>query len=790
MTLLYLVASWIAGIILGASTDDSPIPVWIALALAAFVAAWWVGQRPRRAVALICGGLACLGVARYAWASQPLTPDDIGYYADSGYVTLTGIISRDPDVRSQHVNLRVEVETLTRDDEPIPVHGAVLVQAPRYGDYAYGDRVRVSGALLTPPEFDTFSYRDYLARQNIHAMISNGAVQLLERDQGQPWYDTIYAIKERAQQTIDRLLPSPQAPLLSGILIGVETAIPDSIREAFNRTGTTHIIAISGANIIIILRVLMGLFTPLAGRNRAALFAVASVGAYAILVGGDPAVVRAAIMGSLSLVAARLGRRTYGLTTLAFSAWLMTLLNPMVLWDVGFQLSVAATTGLVLFSQDFEDILERGLRRVFAPSTARQVTQWLSEPVAVSLAAQITTTPLILLYFGRFSIIGLVANIVIVPVQPYIMTVGWLAVLVGMIWTPIGQIVAWVVWIPLTFTLEVVRALGSLSWASVQVALTGSTAGIVYSFLLLAMLLRIQHPDDRALLARRVRQHLRPSLVILAGSLVAFLVWAVALTQPDGKLHVWFLDVGHGHAVLIRTPNGAHLLVDGGSNPTQLRQAIGDAMPFWNRTLDLLIVSQPTRAAIGGVPELARHYDVRLALSNGQPGENQEYAELVEILSDRGAEMVSGIAGHKIATSDGVTIEVLHPQVPPQPDDDADTVSLAVRLSYGSTSFLLGPNLSLEGERQMIERGWYLGSTVIMLPSHGGAKENSLPFLQAVRPQAAVALVGAGNRAGLPDRTVAERVSIMTGQSLFRTDKHGTVEMITDGSTLQIYTDH
>lgn len=789
MTLLYLVASWIAGIILG-SALASPAYCWIALALGGFVAAWLARRRPRQSLALLCGGIACLGIVRYSAANRPLTPGDIGYYADSGYVTLTGIISRDPDVRSQHVNLRVQAEALGRWNETTAVSGAVLVQAPRYGDYAYGDRVRVSGMLLTPPEFDTFSYRDYLARQNIHAMIPSGRVVLLDRDKGQPWYEMIYAIKGRAQQTIDRLLPSPQAPLLSGILLGVETAIPDPVRDAFNRTGTTHIIAISGANIIIILRVLMGLFVPLAGRTRAVWIAVATVAAYAILVGGDPAVVRAAIMGSLALVASRLGRRTYGLTTLAFSVWLMTLVNPMVLWDIGFQLSVAATTGLVVFSQDFEAILERGLQRVFAPSTARQVTQWLSEPLAVSLAAQVTTTPLILLYFGRFSIIGLVANLLIVPVQPYIMTVGWLAVLAGMAWTPIGQIVAWAVWIPLTYTLEIVRELGSLSWASFQVNFAGSTAGLIYAGLLILMLLKIQHPDDRAHLARRLRQQITPSLVVLAGGIVAFLVWAVALTQPDRELHVWFLDVGHGQGVLVRTPDGAHLLVDGGPNPTQLRQAVGDVMPFWNRTLDLLIFSQPERSAIGGLPELVRHYDVQLALSNGQPGDDAEFAELVENLADQGTEVMSVIAGHRIVTNDGVTIEVLHPQALPLPTDESDTSSLVIRISYGNTSFLLGPDLSVEGERELVDSGWFIGSTVVMLPAHGRAKENSLEFLQAVRPQAAVALVGAGNRAGLPDREVVERVSALTGRSLFRTDKHGTIEMVTDGETLRIYTDH
>ena len=787
MTLLYLVAAWIAGIFLARADGASP-GSWLVLAVGCLALAYWIRRNRAWRLTLICAALFRFGAGRYTWAMHPPGADHIAQYSDSGYVDLTGIVARDPDVRDNHVNLYIQVKTLREDGVSHPAQGYVLAQAPRYGDYTYGDRVSVGGALLTPPEFDDFSYRDYLARRGIHAMIPNARVDILEHDRGEPWYAAMYSLKDRAQRTIDRLLPSPQAPLLSGILLGVESAIPDDVRDAFNRTGTTHVIAISGANIIVVIRVLLGLLTPAVGSRRAGWITLAGVGGYTLFVGADPAVVRAAIMGGLALLATQWGRRTYGLTSLAFAVWLMTLWNPLTLWDIGFQLSVAATAGLVLFSDDFTALLERLLRKGFAQQTARQITQWLAEPVVVSLAAQITTTPLILVYFGRLSLVSLLANILIVPVQAYIMTLGWLAVLFGMLWQPLGEPLAWVVWLPLTYTLEIVRSMGRFDWASVRVDVSPSYGWVYYGLLLGLALVLIQHPDDRAALFRQVRQRVTALLIVAVGVVIAVLVWAAALTQPDGKLHVWFLDVGQGHAVLIQTPGGAQMLVDGGPNPTRLRRAVGDALPFWDRSLDLVIVTQPKNAAISALPALLDRYDVSLAITNGQSADTDNYRALAESWQNHGIPVQAVTAGYRVQTGDGVLVEILNPQTQPDADTDIEDAGIVIRLQYKDASFLLTPDLTEDAEESLLDAGWYVGSTVLELPTRGSDKANSERFLHATQPQAAVVAVEAGNRAGLPDAVVLERLGAVSDGPVYRTDEHGTIEMVTDGHTLRVRT--
>ena len=785
MTLVYLVAAWVAGILVVRSAEPG-VESWLVVGAALLLLA--AAFRAERALRLtfVLAAMFALGAARHAWHERPPDSDHISRYTDSGFVAVTGIVSRTPEIRETFINLTVEAESLTAQASSVQVQGRILVQAPRYGAYAFGDRVRVAGSLLTPPEFDTFSYRDYLARQGVYAIVPNARVERLAHRQGSPWMQALFDLRDDARQTLDRLLPSPQAPLLAGILLGIDDELPANIQEDFNRTGTAHIIAISGSNLIIIMKVVLSLLTPLLGIRRARLATVASVTAYTAFVGGDPAVARAAIMGCLALFAAQTGRKAHGITSLAFAVWLMSLHNPAVLWDVGFQLSAAATAGLVLFGDSFTGALEALLRLLLPGETARKVTGWLAEPVAISLAAQIATTPLALIYFGNLSLAALLANALVVSVQPYIMIFGWLTLVTAMAAEPLGNILAWSVWLPLTYTLAVVRWLAGFSWASVSLSAPTSAVWGFYLVLPAVGWLRLMHPEDRTALLAGLRRRLKTGMTLLASGVVCVAVWYVALTQPDGRLHIWFLDTGQGHAVLIQSPRGAQILVDGGRNPSRLRQAIGDALPAWDRSLDLVIVTQPTPDAGGALPALLVHYDVGLLASNGHAPQNSVSGALAERVASREIRTLTLTAGQHILTDDGLLIEVLYPRRPPAPDDDPNDVALALRITFGQAAFLVAPGLSAEAIRELLDTGEYLGSTVALLPERGSDKANSPGFLAAVRPRVAVVMVGTGNRTALPGAETVERLRA-AGARLYRTDRHGTVELVTDGHTLTVY---
>jgi competence protein ComEC len=246
MPLVYLGTGWFIGIAL-ASALRLPLEV---LLLAFLVPAaglfLWRNDRHARLIRIslifaICGGIW------FTFRSPRFDQNSLSTYNGIGTVTLEGVIDADPDVRDAYINLRVNADRLTLPDRSSrPIEGAALVRPARPATLRYGDRVRVSGQLTAPPEFATFNYADYLARQGVYSMIGHPQVNVLEHVRGNPILAAIYAFRDCAYVVMQQILPEPQASPLSGILLGVDAGLPAEVQENFRITGTTHIIAISG----------------------------------------------------------------------------------------------------------------------------------------------------------------------------------------------------------------------------------------------------------------------------------------------------------------------------------------------------------------------------------------------------------------------------------------------------------------------------------------------------------------------------------------------------------------
>ncbi len=423
MTLPYLVVAWLSGIYLQSVLSS---PAWVlGLAtplLVAIILLWWRQGRVRLGAS--CALFLLLGALRYASALPTFDEEHLAYYKGAGITTVTGVVVEAPDVRDRYVNLKLSARLVEIDGQEHEVRGLALVRTGRHPSYSYGDELRIEGQLETPPETEEFSYKEYLARQGVHSLIDFGRITLLSRGHGDPFHHALYALKGHLEETITRLFPEPSASLLTGILLGIEGKIPDALLEDFNATSTTHIIAISGFNIAIVAGVIGSVTRRFLGTYRAALISIFAIAVYTLLVGADAAVVRAALMGSISLIAIIAGRQTYALASLAASALLMTLWNPLLLWDVGFELSFAATLGLILLVRPWEAGVRALLGRWVTEERAASLVRLLSGPLFVTMAAQLVVWPITLYYFRRLSLISPLTNFLIIPAQPGIRLSG------------------------------------------------------------------------------------------------------------------------------------------------------------------------------------------------------------------------------------------------------------------------------------------------------------------------------------------------------------------------------
>ncbi len=337
----------------------------------------------------------CLGGLNYQLRLPKIDAFHISWYNDREYdLLVTGTLSEPPDYRDTYTNLHLSVEAVDTGSGDLPVKGYLLVRVFPNETYEYGERIRIRGKLLTPPENEEFSYREYLARQGMHSYMSQTEVTHLPGNGGNPIRKAIYAFKDKALHNIYQIFPDPEASLLAGILLGVDTGLPKDLQQAFKDTGTAHIIAISGFNIAIIAGLFSTFFSRMLGQTRGSIVAILGIAFYTFLVGADAAVVRAAVMGGLSLVIRQVGRRNDGLNALMLSAFIMSVFNPHIPWDVGFQLSFFATLGLILYAEPFQNWAVNLITRYTSEGTAQKLAAPISEYILLTLAAQLTTLPI------------------------------------------------------------------------------------------------------------------------------------------------------------------------------------------------------------------------------------------------------------------------------------------------------------------------------------------------------------------------------------------------------------
>jgi competence protein ComEC len=597
-----------------------------------------------------------LGGLRSELAHRAPGPGELAYYNGSGVVHVIAWVAEPPDQRDTVTLLRLRAEQLTPPDAAanLPVRGDLLAMVPAGQDWQYGDRLELTGQLSAPPENDDFSYRDYLARQGIYSYMAYPRLVHGPGRAGSPLLGAIYALRERAHQVITALFAPPEAPLLDGILLGMDHGLPDALETAFRRTGTSHIIAISGFNMAILAGLFTALFGRLLSRWWAALAALLAITAYTLLVGANPAVMRAAIMSGLSLVAVQIGRSSGGLNALMLAAGLMCLVNPDLPGDVSFQLSFAAALGLLLYASRLEGALRR-LAAERLPASWGPWVSWLpallAENVFFTLIAQAFTLPIIAYHFGRISLVAPLANLLVLPVQSALMVLAGLAVLLGMAWLPLGRLLALPAWALAVYTVRVVDGLGGRPGVEWVIAPGDFFPALGVYLALLALILGGQRIRARL-------PHVQPALgmVVLAG--LALAMWRQALAAPDGRLHLVASNQSGQLVVLLRDPAGQSLLFTGGERASQLSAFLGRWLPPLDRRLDVLLLDNPSRAALNALPDVLARFPPQAAYATQPLPENSAGRTVQQALAERGLPTTPLEAGQTLHLAGNTTLQV------------------------------------------------------------------------------------------------------------------------------------
>ncbi len=804
MSLIYLSCAWVVGIFLGLKFSS---PLLLVLAGLIPLLLLFLFRRRRKIIILASLCLVTLfSGAVYFQSSLPTIDENhLQFYNDQGTIELKGMVSADPEVRDKTTHLRLSATKVKVGEGWQPISGTALLFVPRYPTYDYGDVFLVTGKLETPPQLNGFDYKDYLAHQGIYSTMLYPGIEVLDRGRGFKPLEWVYSLRSRLSQTMATILPEPQASLAQGIILGIRGNIPSSVKTDFSRTGTAHILAISGLHLSIVAGVLLSLGIWLFGRRRYFYIwlALSVIWLYALLTGMHPPVVRGAIMASLFLTAELLGRQRSAFTSLALAAAIMVGISPQILWTASFQLSFLAMAGLIFLAPPLMALGRRAVNGTIGEDgAAARMAIVITDSFSVTLGAIIAVWPLVAYYFGIISFVGLPATFLVLPALPGIIITGALAGGLGLIFLPAAQIVAWLAWLFLSYMLLVVNGFAAIPLSYVEIGPINSKLVWAYYLGLALVLWLYGRRQQASTLTTKSMTAVKSGVnkinnfvsglpkkwVIPPLLLVATLVSLTAATMPDDNLHTSFLNVGEGDAILIEKGN-QQVLVDGGPSPQAISLGLGQRMPFWDRTVDLVILTHPHSDHLTGLVEVLRRYRVKQVLSLDLDYDSLIYDEWLNLIKEKNIKYTIAQAGQRIELGGGVVIEVLNPQRPllTGTASDIDNNGMVLRLSIGDVSFLLTADIMWEAEFELIAQRADLNSTVLKV-AHGGSDTSTTPeFLAVVNPQIAVISVGIDNKFGHPSPEVMARLEDRVGsESIYRTDEQGTIEFITDGQRLWV----
>lgn len=403
---------------------------------------------------VLCIFFFLLGVFRVS-ISMPVKNSNVISFYNEQKKTLVAEISSEPDVRIDGVRYIADVQKLGTGEQ---VQGKIFFEAPLYPRYRYGDVLQLTCQLQTPEPIEDFRYDLYLAKMGVYSICSHPTLRVQETGKGNPIYVLLLKSKESLATKINILWHEPYASFVAGILYGYRGGL-GALQDDFNRTGVTHIVAVSGFNITLIATIFSSILIAFSiPRKKAFWIVVSAILVFVLFVGASGSVVRAGLMGFVVLLSQQMGRSSRAFNSILFATVLMVIQNPLVLlFDAGFQLSVLSTMGLIYLSPFVQERIR------FLPTFLG-----IQESFSSTLSAILITLPLILYQFGRLSLVAPLVNILILPAIPIAMGLGFAALTLSFLYLPLGILVSYVTFFVLAYVVFMVQWFSKLPFASVE----------------------------------------------------------------------------------------------------------------------------------------------------------------------------------------------------------------------------------------------------------------------------------------------------------------------------------
>lgn len=780
----------IAGIVLGRYSDWPTLLIWaLLLVLVSLLFIIYVRQRAGQSRcfdSILLLVLVGVGLVSFEQKTRARPEHAIERYADLKQpMTLFGTVVKAPEPKADRLRFKARIDSIRWQAMTFPVTGHALVNVkqmsvpPQFGDYVavHGELRRPTGQR-NPGEFD---YQKYLAAQDITTLIyvnEDANFSILSHQHGSLVLNRlVYPVRSYIIQRIDSYLPAEMAALLKGLLVGARSEIPYELVTAFSNTGVIHVLAVSGLHVgfvLLILTAVTGVFRlPRWGQAAVIILGLLF---YVFLTEARAPVLRATVMAIVLLLGNFFQRRTDVYNSLFLAALIILLLDARALFDAGFQLSFVSVLSIAFFYHRTRLLLQKPLRHFL--ERGKKSVQYFYDLFFLSLAAQLGTLPLVAYYFNKIPIVSLLANLVVVPCVGLIVALGFIAILAGAIYAPLGLIYANANWLLVAFLLSVVRWGASLPFAYEHIA-TPSALPIVIYYAFLGVLFLWDK--------QRIRKY------CLGGVLIGLNIWLWSDNLLDSRtFKLTFFDVGNGDAALVEFPDKKILLIDAGERGGFSDVGERTIAPYLYRNgyrkIDALVITHPHNDHYGGVFHLMANFKIGRIIESGYDSRDELYRQLLKSADSRQIPVQVVTAGDTVAGFEA-QICVLAPTPALRSALAADgseinNSSVVLKMVYDTSQFLLMADAERAAEASLLRYDSLLTADVIKIGHHGSQTSTTPKFLALVRPEFAVVSVARYNRYGFPS---ARRLRELRHRNVIicRTDSSGAIVFKSDGQSVR-----
>ncbi len=790
------------------------------------------------------------------WMSPSLPDQHISHYAKPVRWSIIGTVCNDPIVSQKgHIRFVLNVESIQSGQNSFPATGRIRVttRGEISPEFRPGDRIKFPGKIRGIRNFQNpggFDFERYMAFRTILATtyVTSNKVMFLETNNDQNVTHWVSNARKKIADIIDDTqMDHASAAIMKALVVGDRDGIDKPLREAFNKSGMGHLLAISGLHVGIVASFFFLVFSRFFSMSRtlldhawvgkaSALLCIIPVTIYGLLAGMSPSTQRAVLMINVFLMTFFIKREQDSINTLAIAALVILIIHPPALFSISFQLSFTAVFAIILgFS-----MLWKNQNRF---DTNQLIRKKLSAFFFASLFAILGSLPLIMYYFNQASLVGIAANFILVP-------------LVGFIVVPVGLISALVFPISqglsltgfqaggavLSFAISIIHFFSNLPFSSIKTVTPSMLEIALYylSGMSIVYLIRQQilsghqiktisfqtPPTDDTLDADYTKVNQVPKATVMqSGSITGRLsffrfhlqrkarVYIISIILLIGiadagywiyirffqqDLRITIMDVGQGNAAIIEFPGGKTMLIDGGGFYDNNSFDVGERITapiLWRKkikTVDTLMLTHPDSDHLNGLLYISQHFNVKTIRTNHEPADTWGYQQLQDIALEKEIHTPPFTERHRSFEIGGVQVRILYP-----PEDflekkereswrDHNANSMVIQLKMGEFSCLFTGDIRARSETELIAlKDDDLKSNILIAPHHGSKTSSTPKFIDSVKPETVIFCSGWNNRFNLPNEQVVNRYQQRDIQ-IFRTDQNGAIKIRTNGVSTKI----